>query len=567
MIINQILFTTQENKGEQQVVLRLKQFLNLQNSATTKIITQQETLCLQSTKFKNGMSIEGGAIYIAGDSNANIQSSIFQNNKARSKGDNYAGDLGDDIYLTSSLNLITLKQVQITNLKAKNSIYIEQAKIYSQELVIKDANQNENSYRGAGIYCYYCRGLEIRDSSFINLRSVYGGAIYILEQDLGKETSNKNNKKFQIINSTFTNCTGEQGGALMLDNAQSVFIQNSKFIGNTAKVIPEYQIHAADLASGGAIYYSCNAEILNCILIFDGVNIFKHNNAYIKGGAIYWTILEPIFDSNNLNFIDNSAFQYGDNLACFPQKLGSLSVNQYLAHILKLGLIENTNQRLLQYTTAEKIQYFQSIQSQKSGGAIPIIYMALIDQYGQIVGSDSNSKVRISIQANNLDEKAIMYPAILQGNSDFQASSGIAIIQDVIVTGTPGNIHLRECIEGEQFTSAGKCIECQDNTYSLIKMIEPSSCEICPTEKAICIGGANIGPLPGYWRKSNTTKRIEKCLFEPACLGMIPPNQNPMGDCLQGYRGILCTDCSKGYSRDNDYQSSAYDIFIQFFMV
>ncbi|CDW84469.1 UNKNOWN [Stylonychia lemnae] len=35
---------------------------------------------------------------------------------------------------------------------------------------------------------------------------------------------------------------------------------------------------------------------------------------------------------------------------------------------------------------------------------------------------------------------------------------------------------------------------------------------------------------------------------------MIPPNYNPMGDCLQGYRGILCRDCSKGYSRDNSYQ-------------
>ncbi|CDW88565.1 UNKNOWN [Stylonychia lemnae] len=165
--------------------------------------------------------------------------------------------------------------------------------------------------------------------------------------------------------------------------------------------------------------------------------------------------------------------------------------------------------------------------------------MALIDQYGQIVGSDSNSKVRISIQTSDLDEKANKYPGILQGSSDFQASSGVAIINDVIITGTPGStyhvsfssngidlqkqsnkkamqllnktnldfsldIHLRECKEGEQFTSAGKCIECQDNTYSLIKMIEPSSCENCPAEKALCLGGANIGPLPGYWRKSNT---------------------------------------------------------------
>ncbi|CDW74086.1 UNKNOWN [Stylonychia lemnae] len=35
---------------------------------------------------------------------------------------------------------------------------------------------------------------------------------------------------------------------------------------------------------------------------------------------------------------------------------------------------------------------------------------------------------------------------------------------------------------------------------------------------------------------------------------MIPPHNNPLGDCLKGYQGILCADCINGYSRDNDYQ-------------
>ncbi|CDW87604.1 UNKNOWN [Stylonychia lemnae] len=73
-------------------------------------------------------------------------------------------------------------------------------------------------------------------------------------------------------------------------------------------------------------------------------------------------------------------------------------------------------------------------------------------------------------------------------------------------------------------------------------MKEPGSCETCPTEKAVCNGGANIGPLPGYWRKSNASQRFEKCLYQPACLGMVAPKNNPMGDCSVGYRGILCAD-------------------------
>ncbi|CDW78175.1 UNKNOWN [Stylonychia lemnae] len=447
---------------------------------------------IRDSKFINGMSKEGGALYIAGDSNADIQSSLFQNNKARSKGgaiystgflsikignstqfkDNYAVDQGDDIYLTSSLNLITLNKVLITNMKAKNSIYIEQAKLFSQELTIKDAYQNQNSIRGAGINCQYC----------------------------------------------------------------------------------------SDMGSGGAIYYSCNDQTLNCILSFDGLNIFNQNQAQIKGGAILWTTLEPIFTKINLNFINNTAYQYGDDLACFAQKLGSLSANQFLAQMIKLGLKDSISSRFLQYQTSENIKFNQSVQGQQSGGSIPVIYMGLIDKYGQIVGSDFTSKVRISIQTNNLDEKASKYPPILEGSSDFQTYGGIAVVKDVIVAGSPG------CLYHVSFTTDGidlskqsnqeamELLECQDNTYSLVKMIEPNSCEICPSEKAICLGGINIGPQPGYWRKSNTTKNIEKCLFEPACLGMIAPNYNPQGDCLDGYRGILCADCDKGYSRDNNYQ-------------
>ena len=63
-------------------------------------------------------------------------------------------------------------------------------------------------------------------------------------------------------------------------------------------------------------------------------------------------------------------------------------------------------------------------------------------------------------------------------------------------------------------------------------MNEPGSCEICPIESAKCNGGSNIGPLPGFWRTSNISKVFVSCLYGRACLGMIPPRNNPMGDCL-----------------------------------
>ncbi|CDW74850.1 UNKNOWN [Stylonychia lemnae] len=257
--------------------------------------------------------------------------------------------------------------------------------------------------------------------------------------------------------------------------------------------------------------------------------------------------------------------------------------------MMKLQLIKSEDTRQLDFYNLEQISNKQEVSSQQSGGSLPIIYIALIDKYGQIVGNDFSSKVRISIQTQNLDEKASKYQPFIEGNTDFQTLGGISVIQNVFVTSNPGSkfyvsfstdgidlskqsnkeymkqsskenldfkldIQLRECNVGEYFTSAGKCLVCSDNQYSLVKMTQPGSCEICESEKAQCLGGANIGPLPGYWRKSNTTKNIEKCLFQPACLGMVAPTFNQLGDCQEGYRGILCADCSHGYSRDNDYQ-------------
>lgn len=118
-------------------------------------------------------------------------------------------------------------------------------------------------------------------------------------------------------------------------------------------------------------------------------------------------------------------------------------------------------------------------------------------------------------------------------------------------------IDLRECAVGEQFTDAGKCTLCPNGTsYSLVQMTEPGSCTECPSDRALCLGGTNIGPQPGYWRSSNTSSNFIQCLLPEACLGMTAPDYNPTGECAEGYQGILCTDCQPGYSRTGDYECS-----------
>lgn len=85
-------------------------------------------------------------------------------------------------------------------------------------------------------------------------------------------------------------------------------------------------------------------------------------------------------------------------------------------------------------------------------------------------------------------------------------------------------------------------------------MTSPGACTTCPSDKAYCNGGSNIGPKAGYWRKNNFTSNFVKCLNPAACLGMIAPEYNSMGSCYEGYQSTLCSDCISGYSRSSDFK-------------
>jgi len=87
-------------------------------------------------------------------------------------------------------------------------------------------------------------------------------------------------------------------------------------------------------------------------------------------------------------------------------------------------------------------------------------------------------------------------------------------------------------------------------------MTSPGDCSPCPTAKAVCNGGTNIGPKPGYWRKSNVTSIFIPCMNYDACLGMIPPEYDPKGSCAKEYSGILCSECNPGYSRTGEFKCS-----------
>ncbi|CDW84065.1 UNKNOWN [Stylonychia lemnae] len=578
------------------------------------ISAQESSIKLISSEFYNNLGKTGAVINAISYSNLTFRFCTFQANNATIQ----AGVL----YLATQCSLNIYASLFLQNLAYENSVLEIQSTNLNQDVVISKSEFKENqaqkntmsilysnskkivdyqqSYKmdettGSFIFLIFDVNILIDNCQFVGGSSNYGGVLYIS----GDSVVNIKNSRF--INNQAT----AKGGVIYSSGFKSIYIgEQSTFIDNTAVdngediyITNSYNTisfnRITNQGSGGAIYYTCNSQSLNCIMKFIGSLIFESNKADLQGGAIFWDQLEPITNQSQISFINNKAHYYGDNLACYSQNLRAVTQTQYLNKMIQIGLKTQDDFDLRILSLDQNLfnhRELQNLLNQRSGGSIPEIYMAMMDKYGQIVGSDFKSKVRVNIDISNLNENQTKYPPILEGSNSFDIIGGIAVISDIVIVGTPGisyqllfssdgidlskksnkevmqlggnsnldldlQINLRECLIGEQFTIAGKCQQCE-GSFSLVQMTEPGNCEVCPQDKAKCISGAIIGPLPGYWRKNNETKIFTQCLYEFACLGMIPPKNSLVGECLKGYQGILCADCEYGFSRSNAYQCS-----------
>jgi hypothetical protein len=76
----------------------------------------------------------------------------------------------------------------------------------------------------------------------------------------------------------------------------------------------------------------------------------------------------------------------------------------------------------------------------------------------------------------------------------------------------------------------------------------------------VCLGGSDIGPLPGYWRKSIWTYEFLPCKIPSSCLGKssalpfyAPGNAVGLCDVENGYYGVLCSACLPGFKRRDTF--------------
>ena len=77
-----------------------------------------------------------------------------------------------------------------------------------------------------------------------------------------------------------------------------------------------------------------------------------------------------------------------------------------------------------------------------SGSTIPDTYIALVDKFGQIVGSDSRSRATLNINTNS---NVSAYVPVLTGTTTITAANGMFVFANVSFTAGPNSNYGKFC--------------------------------------------------------------------------------------------------------------------------
>ena len=102
----------------------------------------------------------------------------------------------------------------------------------------------------------------------------------------------------------------------------------------------------------------------------------------------------------------------------------------------------------------------------------------------------------------------------------------------------------RHCRRGEYYSYERTCVKCPDGTYTFTAQTAPQSgCPPCPLD-SVCKDG-KLYPGAGHVRMHTSSQVVVACFDSAACLA--GDDDYPLKHCAEGYEGVMCATCSKGY--------------------
>ncbi|TNV88142.1 hypothetical protein FGO68_gene675 [Halteria grandinella] len=355
-------------------------FINIHSSTILSIF---------DSSFKNGLAIQGGAIFSQGDAIINIRNTLFKQNYATLQGGAiYADSMsilsisgnsfernmvfqngeGDAIFTQNSVEgVLDIQKVELSSNVNSNFIYADAIHSFSMQkckvFIEKQFEIKDN--KTAGVHLRNIDISAISNTLFQNLygTNLQGGGSLILEQNenLGKIKQSGYIADCQFLNSQAL----YSGAALTVLSLPLLEVIRTKFDSNVAQ------------KNGGGVYFSCG-DHYQCDLILQDSE-FSNNHAGVEGGAMKWTYYEPQY--RNLTYKNNTAKIYGDKIASVAKQLVKIDES----FIGRKSILQNATLRRLEENSEVGIQ---------SGGKVTM-YFGLIDKYGNFIRTDNKSKLII----------------------------------------------------------------------------------------------------------------------------------------------------------------------------
>jgi hypothetical protein len=208
------------------------------------------------------------------------------------------------------------------------------------------------------------------------------------------------------------------------------------------------------------------------------------------------------------------------------------------------------------------------ILNQRSGGILPDIYIGIFDNYDNLVKTQQNELLEISI----VESSEFTFKSYISGEDSVRSKNGLFKFSNLNIVGDPNStqklvfntnaidktlpsnkqfysniendyeltVKIRSCIKGEKFKDNGSCESCIPVfEYNLEAKTSIGECKMCPREIAQCLGGDQIIPLPGYYQLNSDKAKFFECYLGGSCLGYSAETETEQNKCKKGYQGLL----------------------------
>jgi len=529
---------------------------------------------VRNSKFVNNSAPRGGAIRIW-NGHLSLSESTFSNN---------FGALGGAIR-TEQHSALDVRDTSFLN----NTAEFKGGAIHAIGTALSIWGSiftfNSAGVQGGGIGCDNATSLNISNTQFSSNK--------VLRQNQGTETSIKGGALFIVntkINSSITINAGttfernyaEAGGAIYFDNSKSLptfgaevffdgavqtldmgegniqFIKNSAVQGSNLGSAP-----ASVIWTGENLVVEASSTLNTEILI----NVTDYFDQLVQDEVELRLLAEPVSQNTSGTF-ELGVLTTTDGRACFglncPPDIIAQTRTRFRAPPgsnynfrvearSEFSIDEGVTEVIMLNSTGSKLEVLKC----KPGQVISKDGIACNDcppGYYQPIEPETGTKCLTCPFDKFSDSPGSAFCSICEGYTGGLNGSTSCTPCDGDSVPNVRYTDCDQCVENAVKTQFFKC-ECLTNFYTFQQDFvngNPVECIDCP-EGGDCTVTLNtffedVQPQEGYWLspwEDERTLEFVECLNE-AC----PPQR---GQCEDGYTGVLCTECEKGYRRGDEF--------------